>query len=303
MPEIIKVAGLSKSYGDFLAVDDVSFSVGENQLFAFLGPNGAGKSTTINMICTLLDRDKGDIVVDGHLVGKEDGEIRKKLGIVFQNGVLDPLLTVRENIRTRGALYGLYGEELEKRIRWASDAAGTEEFLDRPYGKLSGGQRRRSDIARALVSMPRILMLDEPTTGLDPQTRKSVWKTILKLKEDGMTVFLTTHYMEEAEGADQVVVINRGRIAAVGTPSDLKERYSSDILVITSKNIDSLRSALDADSVTYCMNGGGRVKIELSSTRDSIELISRYRDYIDALEVKMGTMDDAFINITGEVMI
>lgn len=303
MREIIKVAGLGKSYGDILAVDDISFSVGENQLFAFLGPNGAGKSTTINMICTLLAHDKGEIVVDGHRIGEEDAEIRRILGIVFQNGVLDPLLTVRENIRTRGALYGLGREELERRVLWASAAAGAGEFLDRPYGKLSGGQRRRSDIARALVSRPRILMLDEPTTGLDPQTRKNIWNTIQRLKEDGMTVFLTTHYMEEAEGADQVVVINRGRIAAVGTPSELRERYSSDVLLISSKHIGLLTSALDADSVNYEMDGGERIKIKLSSTKDSIDLIFRYKEYIDALEVKMGTMDDAFIGITGEVMI
>lgn len=304
MNEIIVVAGLNKSFGDIQAVNDISFSVEENKLFAFLGPNGAGKSTTINMICTLLKQDSGEIIVDGFKIGEEDNEIRKRLGIVFQTGVLDPLLTVRENISTRGALYDLHGKELEERIRWASDSAGTNEFLDRPYGKLSGGQKRRSDIARALVSKPRILMLDEPTTGLDPQTRKNVWNTIIRLKEEeGMTVFLTTHYMEEAEGADHVVIINRGELVAEGTPSELKEKYSSDILLLVSRKIDSLKKALDVDGVKYKMNGGNRVKIKLKSTMDSIDLINRYKDLIDSLEVKMGTMDDAFIGVTGEVMI
>lgn len=304
MDEIIVVTGLNKSFGDLQAVDDISFSVEENKLFAFLGPNGAGKSTTINMICTLLEPNSGEIIVDGFKIGEDDNEIRKRLGIVFQTGVLDPLLTVRENIRTRGALYGLQKEKLEERIRWASDAAGTNEFLDRQYGKLSGGQKRRSDIARALVSKPRILMLDEPTTGLDPQTRKNVWDTILRLKrEEGMTIFLTTHYMEEAEGADHVVIINKGKIAAEGTPSELKERYSSDILLLVSRNIEPFRKALDADGIEYEMNGEDRVKIKLKSTMDSIDLINRYKSLIDSLEVKMGTMDDAFIGITGEVIV
>lgn len=304
MDEIIKVAGLSKSFDGLRAVDDISFTVGEGRLFAFLGPNGAGKSTTINMICTLIRPDAGKITVDGFVVGTDDKEIRNRLGIVFQNGTLDPLLTVRENLGTRGALYGLHGRELEERILWASDSAGTDEFLDRQYGKLSGGQKRRSDIARALINRPRILVLDEPTTGLDPQTRKNVWNAILRLKRDeGMTVFLTTHYMEEAEGADHVVIINEGRVAAEGTPSELKRNYTSDLLSISSHDIEGLENALDADGIVYERNGGDRVVIRLGSTKDSIDIISRHRDLIDSLEVRMGTMDDAFINITGGAII
>ena len=162
MSEIIKVDGLRKSYGDVVAVDGISFSVEENTLFAFLGPNGAGKSTVINIICTILKPDSGNVAVNGNDLGKDDTEIRKTLGIVFQNSILDPLLTVRENIRIRGALYGLKGKELEDRVVWAAGSAGADEFLDRRYRKLSGGQKRRSDIARALVSKPKILMLDEP---------------------------------------------------------------------------------------------------------------------------------------------
>ena len=304
MNEMIKVANLSKSFGEIRAVDDISFTVGRGQLFAFLGPNGAGKSTTINMICTLLKPDMGEITVDGFIVGMDDSEIRNRLGIVFQTGTLDPLLTVRENLSTRGALYGLRGKELEERMVWASKATGIDEILDRHYGRLSGGQRRRSDIARALINKPRILMLDEPTTGLDPQTRNNVWDTILRLREDdGITVFLTTHYMEEAEGADHVIIINEGRIAAEGTPSELKENYTSDFLFMSSREIENLKNALDADGIAYEQNGSDRIVIKLGNTKDSIDIISRHRDLIDSLEVRMGTMDDTFINVTGGTIV
>lgn len=302
MSEIIKVDGLRKSYGDVVAVDGISFSVEENTLFAFLGPNGAGKSTVINIICTILKPDSGNVAVNGNDLGKDDTEIRKTLGIVFQNSILDPLLTVRENIRIRGALYGLKGKELEDRVVWAAGSAGADEFLDRRYGKLSGGQKRRSDIARALVSKPKILMLDEPTTGLDPQTRKRIWDTIRTLKEEeGMTVFLTTHYMEEAEVADYVIIIDEGKIAAEGTPSYLKEIFTSDVLILSSDDMDALVSKLEADGMNYEISGD-RVRIKLKDTKSSIAILNRYEELISSLEVKMGTMDDAFIGITGEAI-
>ncbi|NLL95335.1 MAG: ABC transporter ATP-binding protein [Thermoplasmatales archaeon] len=302
MADIIRVTGLTKSYGDLVAVDDVSFSVAENALFAFLGPNGAGKSTVINMICTLLEPDGGEIVVDGLVLGEDDAGIRGNLGVVFQESVLDPLLTVRENLMTRGSLYGLRDEELEERVAWAAAAAGTDEYVDRRYGKLSGGQKRRADIARALISKPRLLMLDEPTTGLDPQTRKNIWNAILRLREEeGVTVFLTTHYMEEAEGADHVVIIDHGRIAAEGTPSELKEKYASDVLVLSSANSGALTDRLTRDGVAHEFRGD-RVRIRLGCTKDAIALLNRYEDLIDTLEVKMGTMDDAFIGITGDAI-
>ncbi len=302
MSEIIKVDGLRKSYGDVVAVDGISFSVEENTLFAFLGPNGAGKSTVINIICTILKPDSGNVAVNGNDLGKNDTEIRKTLGIVFQNSILDPLLTVRENIRIRGALYGLKGKELEDRVVWAAGSAGADEFLDRRYGKLSGGQKRRSDIARALVSKPKILMLDEPTTGLDPQTRKRIWDTIRTLKEEeGMTVFLTTHYMEEAEVADYVIIIDEGKIAAKGTPSYLKEIFTSDVLILSSDDMEALVSKLEADGMNYEISGD-RVRIKLKDTKSSIAILNRYEELISSLEVKMGTMDDAFIGITGEAI-
>ncbi len=203
MGNIIEVSNLHKSYGSVHAVKGLDFYVENGKIFAFLGPNGAGKSTTIDIICTFLKPDSGSVTVDGHVLGHEDGAIRASIGAVFQDNLLDNLLTVEENLRTRGSFYGLKGKTLEAAAKKAAEITGVTELMKRPYGKLSGGQRRRCDISRALVHTPKILFLDEPTTGLDPQTRKAVWETITSLqKETGMTVFLTTHYMEEAAGAD-----------------------------------------------------------------------------------------------------
>lgn len=233
MNHIIEVNHLVKNYGAVQAVKDISFYVEEGGLFAFLGPNGAGKSTTINTICTFLKPDGGSVTVDGFQLGREDGRIRENIGIVFQNSLLDDLLTVEENLLTRGSFYNLKGEALKEAVRSAAKATELMGFLKRPYGKLSGGQRRRADIARALLHTPRILFLDEPTTGLDPQSRRSIWNTIKKLQaEQGMTVFLTTHYMEEAEDADYCIVVDDGKIAAKGTPVDLKRRYAKDRMQI-----------------------------------------------------------------------
>jgi len=215
LSHIINVSNLKKNYGNVKAVKGIDFHVNEGQLFAFLGPNGAGKTTTIDIICTLLKPDSGAVTVNGYTLGKQDDKIRKNIGIVFQDNLLDNLLTVKENLYTRGSFYGLSKKELLVAVEKAARAADVESFYNRPYGKISGGQRRRADIVRALVNTPKILFLDEPTTGLDPQTRKSVWDTIRNLqKGTGMTVFLTTHYMEEAAKADYVAVIDNGQISA-----------------------------------------------------------------------------------------
>jgi ABC-type multidrug transport system, ATPase component len=223
---MIEVNELHKSYKDVHAVNGISFYVETGKLFAFLGPNGAGKSTTIDMICTFLKPDGGTVTVDGFQLGKKDNDIRRTIGAVFQDGLLDNLLTAEENLRTRGALYGLRGAALNKAVAKALAAVNIEDLAKRQYGKLSGGQRRRCDIARALVNTPKVLFLDEPTTGLDPQTRKAVWDTVITLqKETDMTVFLTTHYMEEAAEADYVIVIDNGKIAAKGTPAELRSLF------------------------------------------------------------------------------
>ena len=184
MNKAIEVKGLKKSYGRVEAVKGIDFYAEEGKLFAFLGPNGAGKSTTIDIVCTFLKPDEGEVIVDGLVLGQSDAEIRKRIGAVFQDGLLDKRLTIAENLKARGGFYGLKGKALAQAVETTAELCGVSEFLKRPYGKLSGGQRRRCDIARALVHTPKILFLDEPTTGLDPQTRKNIWETIGKIQKE-----------------------------------------------------------------------------------------------------------------------
>ncbi len=300
MEKIIEVKGLQKAYGPVRAVKGLDFYVESGKLFAFLGPNGAGKSTTIDILCTLLRPDAGEVTVDGHRLGAEDAAIREAIGVVFQDHLLDPLLTVEENIRVRGGLYPGNRKALDAAVRNAAAATDIGDFLSRPYGKLSGGQKRRADIARALVHTPRILFLDEPTTGLDPQTRKSVWDSIRVLqRETGLTVFLTTHYMEEAAEADYVVVIDDGTIAARGTPTELKDRYAGDQLKLSPADRTGLLAALRAMQVDFTLSGE-RVAVRLNGTMDALPLLDELKGYLAGFEVLGGTMDDAFIGITGK---
>ena len=298
MNKAIEVKGLKKSYGRVEAVKGIDFYAEEGKLFAFLGPNGAGKSTTIDIVCTFLKPDEGEVIVDGLVLGQSDAEIRKRIGAVFQDGLLDKRLTIAENLKARGGFYGLKGKALAQAVETTAELCGVSEFLKRPYGKLSGGQRRRCDIARALVHTPKILFLDEPTTGLDPQTRKNIWETIGKIqKETGMTVFLTTHYMEEAADADYVIVIDDGLIAAKGTPEQLKEEYSKDRLVLTAAETEALIKALAGRE--YFVRAD-RIEVPLTRTLDALPVLDACRGLIDGFEVLKGTMDDAFLAITGK---
>ncbi|MFH1512379.1 MAG: ABC transporter ATP-binding protein [Bacillota bacterium] len=300
MDHIIQIDHLSKSYGNVQAVKDISFFVEKGKLFAFLGPNGAGKSTTINMICTFLKPNAGAVQVNGYTLGKQDDGIRQSIGVVFQDGLLDNLLTVEENLYVRGSLYGLTGNALRDAVKHAIAAVSIESFAGRRYGKLSGGQRRRSDIARALVTQPQILFLDEPTTGLDPHTRRAVWDTILNLqKTTGMTVFLTTHYMEEADGADYVIVIDDGRIAAKGTPTELCERYAHDKLYLHCADMDKVKECLSARNVAYTQVAGNLI-VGIANTFEALPLVEGCREYLKGFEVTVGSMDDAFLGITGK---
>jgi multidrug/hemolysin transport system ATP-binding protein len=302
MEKIIDVVGLHKHYGKVHAVKGIDFYVEKGKLFAFLGPNGAGKTTTINNICTLLTFDKGQITISGHQVGKDDAIIRKKIGIVFQDGLLDPLLTVQENLKTRASFYHQDRQTTKKNVEEALKAINITDLAKRRYGKLSGGQKRRADIARALVHQPEILFLDEPTTGLDPQTRRNVWETIANLqKSTGMTVFLTTHYMEEAAKADFVIVIDNGVIVAKGTPNDLKEEYSHDQLQIKPINKKRVIEQLKTKNIDYKIVTD-MIYVELAKTNDAIPIIEMLKDDIAHFQVLTGTMDDAFIKITGKEM-
>ena len=300
MKKVIEVSHLKKFYKDVQAVKDVSFFVEKGEVFAFLGPNGAGKSTTINIICTFLQPDSGTVMVNGHSLGKEDDKIRRDIGTVFQENLLDDLLTVRENLILRGGLYGLKKKELSNAVKRAAKWGDVEEFLDRPYGKLSGGQRRRCDIARALLHTPKILFLDEPTTGLDPQTRQGIWDTVKRLQaQEDMTVFLTTHYMEEAESADYVVVIDDGVIVAKGTPFSLKETYTSDRLKIKCINQEQAVQFLRSKEIPF-REIMDYLEIAGKTTKEFIPILQEMQDNISDYMVEKGSMNDVFLNITGK---
>ena len=302
MKDIIQVNHLVKNYKNVLAVNDISFSVKEGSLFAFLGENGAGKSTTINVLCTILQKNGGSIVIDGCDLDKEPERIRNSIGIVFQNSVLDGVLTVKENLISRCAYYGLSKKQSIERISYLSELLNLSEIMTRKYSQLSGGQRRRVDIARALINSPKVLFLDEPTTGLDPKTRKLVWSIINDLrKRINLTVFLTTHYMEETEDADEVVIIDHGQIVAHGTPNNLKSKFASNkMLWHTSKSEEN-----DALLNKYKLNHEYVVdtyKIAYKANNDIIDFLNKERGLLLDYELIKGNMDDVFINVTGKEM-
>ena len=300
MAKIIEVNGLSKSFGKIKAVNDISFYVEEGSLFSFLGTNGAGKSTTISILLTLLQQDKGHVIVNGYTVGKHDQAIRREIGVVFQDSLLDPLLTVKENLAIRASFYGMTRQERHAAIHRVVEVVEVASLLDRPYGKLSGGQKRRVDIARALIHKPNILILDEPTTGLDSKSRKNIWETIQQLqKETGMTVFLTTHYIEEAANSHYVVVMKAGNIVAKGTPEQLKNDYSAHLLTITTDQSDELRSLLIAEGLDF-NEEMSLFHLQLSHTTDAIPILAKLMPFITSFEVKKSSLDDVFIAINGK---
>jgi len=298
----IEVHGLVKKYGDVLAVDGISFDVDEGTLFAFLGPNGAGKSSTINSICSTTEITAGSVMVSGYDAVKDSAHVRSCIGVVFQESVLDDLLTVRENLETRAGLYNLPASVIKQRVGEVAEAVSITDILGRRYGKLSGGQRRRVDMARGLMHRPKILFLDEPTTGLDPQTRLKVWETVENLqKKTGMTVFMTTHYMEEAADADKVAIIDKGKIAAIGTPEELRLKYSSDYLKIQPKNIGGLKEQLDAMGVKY-EEDRGLITVKCGSSMEALELLKKIENHVFQFEVVRGSMDDVFMALTGHTI-
>ena len=296
MDNIMEISHLYKSFGEVKAVQDLNFCVKKGELFAFLGVNGAGKSTTINIMCGELRKDSGSVRICGADLDREPDSIRRKLGVVFQGSVLDKDLSVRDNLRSRAALYGIHGKAFEKRLEELTELLDFADLLKRPLGKLSGGQRRRIDTARALLHEPEILILDEPTTGLDPQTRTNLWQVIGRLRrEQGMTVFLTTHYMEEAADADYVVIIDRGRIAAEGTPLTLKNTYTGDFITlygITEEQVKTLGASYESIRDAY--------RVFVKDTAAATELILRYPEIFRDYEITKGKMDDVFLAVTGK---
>lgn len=298
--EILTIEHLSKSYGSLQAVSDISFAVERGSLFSFLGINGAGKSTTINIICSILSKDEGRVTVDGFDLDREAERIKPNIGIVFQNTVLDPLLTVRDNLTVRASYYGLRGAAWRERLGELSALLELDDLLKRPFGKLSGGQKRRVDIARGLINRPKLLILDEPTTGLDPQTRKRVWEIVTSLRrETGMTVFLTTHYMEEADQSDRVVVIDGGRIAADDTPVALKNRYSGNYLLLYGDAPEALASALCEQGFAGEVTGNC-VRLPMADSGAARAFLLGYPELSRDFEFVKGDMDDVFLAVTGK---
>ena len=296
MKNIIEIDHLHKAFGDVKAVQDLSFRVREGELFAFLGINGAGKSTTINILCGQLAKDSGTVKIGGIDLDAEPDSIKRSLGVVFQNSVLDKELSVRDNLASRAALYGLRGKDFQNRLAELARLLEFEELLKRSVGKLSGGQRRRIDIARALLHRPKIIILDEPTTGLDPQTRSLLWRVIGELRnKENMTVFLTTHYMEEAADADYVVILDHGRIAAEGTPLTLKNTYTGDFITI----YNTEESLIKALGMPYKpMRDAFRVSVP--DTAAATNLILRHPEVFRDYEITKGKMDDVFLAVTGK---
>ncbi len=295
MKDIIRIDHLNKSFGDVKAVCDLTFRVKEGELFAFLGVNGAGKSTTINILCGQLSKDSGNVTIDGADPDHNADRIKRSLGVVFQNSVLDSALSVYDNLASRAALYGITGADFRGRLAELTALLELEELLGRAVGKLSGGQRRRVDIARALLHKPKILILDEPTTGLDPQTRKLLWNVVSDLrKTENMTVFLTTHYMEEAADADYVVILDSGRISAEGTPLELKNAYSGDFITIYGIDEDTVKS-LGADYEQI----RDAYRLSVPNTQAATRLILKHPDVFCDYEITKGKMDDVFLAVTG----
>ena len=295
---IIQIEHLYKSYGEVKAVQNLSFQVKKGELFAFLGLNGAGKSTTISILCGQLQKDGGRVEINGKNLDEYPEQIKREIGVVFQNSVLDKPLSVKDNLACRAALYGMQGQAFEKRLSELVELFELKDILNRPIGKLSGGQKRRVDVARALLHEPQILILDEPTTGLDPQTRKIVWGIIENLrKEKGLTVFLTTHYMEEAADADYVVILESGKIAAEGTPLDLKNKFTGDYLTlynVTQEQVSSLGVPFERTPQGY--------KIALENTAKATEIIVKNPEIFIDYELTKGKMDDVFLAVTGKTL-
>ena len=292
---IIKIENLNKSYGNIKAVNNLSFQVKEGELFSFLGINGAGKSTTINMICGELKKDSGEIFICDKSIDGNDKYIKQKIGVVFQESLLDKSLTVYDNLKIKAALYGIVGETFKKRYDELSSLFDLKEIEKQTIAQLSGGQKRRVDIARAIIHNPKILILDEPTTGLDPGTRKKIWTILNSLRSNNnLTIFLTTHYMEEAADSDYIVILDKGSIVAEGTPLELKNKYAHDMIIIYNTNEEKIKML----NKPYSKIKEG-FKIEVDSLKEVTELIIKYRQLFIDYEVIKGKMDDVFLNATG----
>lgn len=296
MKNIIEIKNLDKSFQDVHAVDDLSLVVKEGELFAFLGVNGAGKSTTISIMCGTLSKDGGEVIIDGMNVDNDMKSITKEIGVVYQTSALDAKLSVKDNLMSRASLYGITGKAAKERIAALSEMLDFKELLPRTFEKLSGGQKRRVDVARALIHNPKILILDEPTTGLDPEARKLLWNVVTNLRKSrNMTVFLTTHYMEEAADADYVVILDKGKIAAEGTPLSLKNEYTGDFVTIYNAEEENVKAlGLPYEKIRDAF------RVSVKDTAEARDLIMKNPALFTDFEITKGKMDDVFLSVTGK---
>ncbi len=296
----IEVRNFTKKFGNFTAVDNISFDVEQGTIFAFLGPNGAGKSTTINTLCTILDKTEGELKINGNDVTLQKDKVRKDIGIVFQESTMDGKLTVEENLKLHCDFYKVPKAEVKERIDFVLDLVDIKSRKKSPVDTLSGGMKRRAEIARGLVHFPKVLFLDEPTTGLDPQTRANVWDYIHKLqKQKNITIFLTTHYMDEAEICNQVAIIDGGKIIAHDTPANLKKRYTSTTIKIKTSDEANLIHYLKERSIKHSTDND-LVTVYVTSTADVLDICNTFRESIEDIEINKGTLNDVFIAITGK---
>lgn len=299
MSSVIKIENLCKSFGEIKAVDNLSFKVKEGELFAFLGVNGAGKSTTISIMCGTLEKDSGKVYIDGVDTDIDGESLKRKIGVVFQNSVLDKSLTVYDNLASRAAIYGIFGDDFKSRLDYLATLLDFKNLYNRTVGKLSGGQRRKIDIARALIHNPKILILDEPTTGLDPQTRQTLWAVVEKFRiEQRMTVLLTTHYMEEAADADFVLIIDGGKTVAEGTPVQLKNEYTGDYIYFYNAEEDKIKKL----EMPY-ERVGQALRVLVSSTAQATALIKTHPELFVDYEITKGKMDSVFLAVTGKSLV
>lgn len=300
MSNIIEVKNFTQKYGTFLAVDNISFNVEEGSVFAFLGPNGAGKSTTINTLCTIINKSSGELKINGYDVSKHKNKVREQIGIVFQESTLDNKLSIEENLKLHSEFYKVPKNEIPERLDFVLDLVDLNSWRKAPVNSLSGGMKRRVEIAKGLIHFPKVLFLDEPTTGLDPQTRANIWDYIYKLqKQKNITIFLTTHYMDEAEACDKVAIMDHGKIVAFDTPYNLKKQYTESITKIKVNDAVALSKHLKENSINYSFSDG-LFTIYSSEIKVILNLVSEFKNLIKDFQTSDGTLNDVFLSLTGK---
>lgn len=302
---IIKVEHLVKRFGNITAVDDISFEVEEGAIFGFLGPNGAGKTTTINILCTLLSPTSGRASINGNDCTRESSEVRKAIGIVFQDTTLDKDLTAYENLSFHAYLYGVKKTEIKGRVYDALRFVGLYDRKDDLVKKYSGGMKRRLEVARGLIHKPKVLFLDEPTLGLDPQSRANLWDYIVELpQKHNVTIFMTTHYMEEAEVCQRIAIIDNGKIIASGSPDELKKMVSGDVIYLRTTDNEQAKAEIkrlfDLDAVIK----GGEIYITTLRGDSCIPELIRglSSDMVISVRLERPTLNDVFLKLTGRAI-